>query len=305
MAKRKPTTYNILSKQFTKINNKLPEERKLSIQQRRQIIKNQLLPAYKDTPKYKLRAKAISANILKIVDKLPPKEICDLNYIDPSAYSYVEWFALDDTIRELVPDCIFVKVSAGLYGETKIFNTRNYEYGGKGVRAIVESIRQDAENMSGTFIFSGYQKLKKGKKNDGTPENYYLDFVLFEVSAKGVKSPYGEPKSVKYALPKTRDVKRKKTKIKKVIEDRIKQLKSKQDSKRRAKKTLQKNITQFTKTAQKLNKAKKPSKELKATARKQFIKTTGLVEKYLAQGKLTQNQYDRSLEKILKNFYEE
>ena len=304
MAKRKPTTYNIILKQFTKINNKLPEDRKLSIQQRRQIIKTQLLPAYKDTPQYKLRAKAISANILKIVDKLPPKEICDLNYIDPSVYAYVEWFALDDTIRELVPDCIYVKVSAGGYGETKVFNTRNYEYGGKGVRAIVENIRLDAENVSGTFIFSGYQKLRKGKKNDGTPENYYLDFVLFEISAKNIKTPYGEPKSVKYALPKTREVKKKRTKVRKVIEERIKQLKSKRDSKRRAKKTLQKNIEQFTKTAKRLNKAKKPSPQLRAAARKQFIKSTGLVEKYLRQGKLTQNQYDKALERILKNFYD-
>ena len=122
---KKITTYNRILKEFTKVNNSLPEDRKLSIRERRKIIKEQLLPKYKDVPSYKIRVKPIKAQILKIYDKLPPKEICDLNYIDPSEFAFVEWFSLDETIRELVPDCVFVKVS---HERTHLFNENNFFY---------------------------------------------------------------------------------------------------------------------------------------------------------------------------------
>lgn len=299
---KKTTTYNRILKEFTKINNKLPEDRKLSIKDRRAIIKNSLLPKYKDVPQYKIRVKKLRDVIYRTLDKIPPKEICDLNYIDTSEYAFVEWFSLDETLSQLVPDCVYVKVSAGEYGETRIFNTRNYEYGRNGVRSIVEAIRPDADNVSGKFIFSGYKKLRPRKKNDGTPENYYLDFILIIIDKKGRQEPQGETESVKYDLPKTKAVRSKKAKIKNIIEGRIKNLKSKRDSKRRAKKTLEKNIKQFTNTIKQVNKSKKPTKEKKALARKQFLQTSKLLEKYKKEGKLTPYQYDKAIEKIFKEF---
>lgn len=303
---KKPSTYNRILKEFTKINNKLPEERKLSIQQRRELIKTRIKPLYIDVPAYKIKVKKLRAEIYKELEFIPPKEICDLNYIDTSEYAFVEWFSLDETIRELVPDCIYVKVTAGSYGETKIFNTRNYQYGKKGVRNIVEAIRIDAENSSGKYVFSGYQKLRPRKKNDGTPENYYLDFVLYIITTKKGKivteEPQGDTETVKFDLPKTREVKSKKAKIRSVIERKIKLLKQKRDSKRRAKKTLQKNIEKYSSAAKKVTKSKKPTIDSKAAARKQFLATTKLLEKYYKEGKLTKYQYDKSLEKILKDF---
>ena len=302
MAKRKPTTYNRILKEFTKLNNKLPEENKLSIKLRREIIKKVLLPQFKDIPQYKIRIKPLKNLIIKEIEKVPPKEICDLNYIDPSEFAFVEWYALDETIAELVPDCVYVKVSAGTYGETKIFNTRGYEYGSNGVRAIVEEIRPDADNSSGKFVFSGYKKLRPRKKNDGTPENYYLDFVLFTIDRKGRETPQANAESVKFDVPKTRETRTKKTQIKHIIEDRIKGLKAKKDSKRRARKTLEKNIKEFTVVAKKLAKAKKPNLNTVNSFNKRFIKAAELLEKYYAQGKLTKLQYEKNLEKITKEF---
>jgi hypothetical protein len=302
MAKRKPTKYNLILKQFTKLNDKLPEENKLSIQLRRKIIKDVLLPQYVDIPYYKLRIKPLKDLIIREIDKVPPKEICDLNYIDPSEFAFVEWYALDETISELVPDCVYVKVTAGDYGETRIFNTRNYEYGRNGVRQIVEEIRPEADNSSGKFVFSGYKKLRPRKKNDGTPENYYLDFVLFTIDRKGRERPQGNTESVKFDVPKTRESRSKKTQVKNIIEDRIKGLKAKKDSKRRAKKTLEKNIKEFTVVAKKLARAKKPNANTVNAFNKRFIKAAELLEKYYAQGKLTKLQYEKNLEKITKEF---
>lgn len=303
---KKTTTYNRILKEFTKINNSLPEDRKLSIKERRKIIKEQVLPKYKDVPAYKVRVKVLKGQILKIYDKLPPKEICDLNYIDPSEFAFVEWFSLDETIRELVPDCVFVKVTAGDYGSTKIFNTRNYEYGGKGVRDIVEEIRPDAEGASGKFIFSGYKKLRPRKLNDGTPENYYLDFVLFIVDKKGRETPQGDAEEVEFEVPKTRDNRKKKTKVKQIIEGRIKALKVKKDSRKRTKKTIAKNLDTFTKISKRVSRLQ-DSKTYKAKAwrmekNKQFSKLFDQIEKAYKDGKITKIQYDKNMEKLLKDF---
>jgi len=277
---KKTSTYNRILKEFTKINNKLPEERKLSIKQRRTIIREQLLPKFKDVPQYKLRVKAIKASITKAYDKIPPKELCDINYLDPSDFGFVEWYSLDETIAELVPE-------------------RNYEYGRRGVREIVENIRPDADNSSGRFVFTGYKKLRPRKRNDGTPENYYLDFVLFSVDARGNETAYGEAEQVEFEVPKTRENRKKKTKVNKIIESKIKQLKSKKDSRRRAKKTLEKNIKQLQTLAKKAN--KRPTRTNEFQKYKQFNRTAELIEKYKTQAKITDKQYDRDLQRILKN----
>jgi len=300
---KKTTTYNRILKEFTKINNKLPEERKLSIKQRRNLIKEVILPKFKDTPGYKLRVKKIKSAILKEFDKIPPREICDLNYIDNSDFAFVEWYSLDETIADLVPDCVYVKVTAGQYGDTKIFNTRNYEYGRKGVREIVENIRPEADNQSGKFIFSGIKKLRPRKRNDGTAENYFLDFVLFTIDSQGNEEPMGETTAVQYTPPRTAQNRNKKAKVKKIIESKIKALKSKKDSRKRAKKTLQANIKKLVQISNKV--AKRPTKTNSVMKTLQFTKTATLVEKYLAEGKITKSQYEKELDKILKQLTRE
>jgi len=293
------STYHRLLKEFTKLNNKLPEDKKLSLKERRKIIKEQLQSQFEDVPHYKLRVKDIKAAIVREYDKIPPKELCDINYLDPSDFGFVEWFALDETIAELVPDCVFVKVSAGEYGETSIFNTRNYEYGRRGVREIVEAIRPDALNVSGRFVFTGYKKLRPRKRNDGTPENYYLDFVLFSIDARGNEMAYGDTDAVEYEVPKTRETRKKRTKVNQIIEKKIKQLKAKKDSRRRAKNTLEKNIKILQTASKKAN--KRPTQTNEFQKYKQFNKTAELIEKYKAQAKITDKQYERDLQRILKN----
>ena len=303
--KRKPSLYNKLLKQFTKINDKLPEDRKLSISERRKIIREQLKPQFEGIAISKVRVKDIKESIFTELEKLPPKEICDINYLDISQYAFVEYFALDETISNLVPDCIYIKVSAGTYGETNIFNTRNYNYRSKGVREIVEEIRKEANQYpSGRFIFSAYKKLRPRRKNNGSPDNYYLDFILFIVDKKGREEPQGEAESVDYEVLKTRETSKIKTKIRNVIEDRLKKLKQEKDSSRRAKKTLKKNIDKFVEKTKKLNKQTKPRKTTISSWNNQFQKSVALLEKYFKEGKLTQKQYDMALERITK-LYEE
>ena len=103
-------------------------------------------------------------------------------------------------------------------------------------------------------------------------------------------------------MPKNVETKKKKTKIKNIIEGRIKKLKQQADSKRRAKKTLKKNLEDLKRKATSARKTKKPSPIKVASRDKQFIKTSALLEKYLKEGKLTQNQYDVALDRLLRDY---
>ena len=309
--RRSGSKYHLILKEFTKINNKLPEERKVSYADRRRIIREQIIPIFANVPKSRILIRDIKSSIRTAYQNIPPKELCDLNYIDTSEYAYVEWYSIDETISELVPDCVYIKVTAGEFGETRIINTRDYEYSRNGVRAIVERIRPIADNSSGRYIFSGYQKLRPRKRNNGTPENYYLDFVLFEIDSTGdVRRPMGDTETVRFDIAKTRENKKKKTKIRNIIEKRVKKLKQVKESKKRARKTLDKNIERFTKITKKISKTKptvrnkKSLSNAKALARKQFEKASKLLEKYLAEGKITQSQYDKAIEKLFKEFNE-
>lgn len=286
--KRKPSKYNKVLKQLTKINEKLPEDQKLSIKERRRIVREEILPQLDGIAYSRLRVKDINGRLFKVLDKIPPKEICDINYLDLSNFAVVEWFSLDETISELVPDCIYVKVSAGSYGETRIFNTVNYDYNKRGVRDIVESIRQDAENSSGFYVFSALKKLRPRRLNDGTPENYYLDFVLYVNDI-----PLGNTEEIEYKIPATRNNRKKKTKIKQAIEERIKNLKAKKDSRRRAKKSV-------LKQEQKLKEASK--KRLTDKNILMTIKEIDALEKKVKdlykKGKISKTIYDKEMKLI-------
>jgi len=298
MPKRKQTPYNKILKQFTKVNAKLPEERKLSIEQRRKIIKEKILPKFRGKKHYQIKVSKIKTYVLREVERIPPREICNLNYLDLAEFQYIEWFSLDETISELVPDCVYVKVSAGEWGETNIFNTRNYQYGRNGVRRIVEAIRTDAENESGRFVFTAVRKLRPRKANDGSAENYYLDFVLNLVGRRGQADPQGDMDQVSFELPRTRDTRKKRTKISNIIEQRIRSLKAKRDSKKRAKKTIDKNISEYLKVSKSVEKLKRPNQDKIRDAEKKQSYAEKQLDKYYKQGKITKYQYEQRKNKL-------
>ena len=108
---------------------------------------------------------------------------------------------------------------------------------------------------------------------------------------KGRQKPQGEPEEVEFEIPKTRDNRKKKSKVKQIIEGRIKAQKVKKDSRRRTKKTIAKNLDTFTKITKRVDKLK-DSKTYKAKAwrmekNKQFSKLYDQIEKAYKDGKIT------------------
>lgn len=221
--------YNYLLKQLGLENAKKPKKQRLGITSRRQIVSKQLYPKFKYQTK--LSITEIKKDINGIIRKLPPSEICNPLYLSEAYLSFVEYYEIDNHIRTVLPDCLDVRVNAGIYGKTKIFNTNSYTYYGDGVRKIIENIRKELEeNKSGIAYFSGVVKLKRGKPNNGSPTNYFVEYVLFINDI-----PEADDNPVDYDLPKKE--KKKVDEVKDYLADRFGILeKAKRKRKRQAKK---------------------------------------------------------------------
>lgn len=281
------TLYNKILKEFTAINNKLPEDRKLSIKERRQLIKERIYPIYVGNAPSRVSKRVIGNSIVEVLNTIPPKEACDVNYISPTIYADIAWFDLDDYIKNVLPDCIFIRVDAGDFGKTKIFNTRNYNYTQKGVRNITEKLREYLNNNSGLDIsFTGFKKLKRGKTNDGTPENYYIDFILV---ING--NPTKDIDPVIFNIP--REERPKATKVKEVIINRIKELTNKKKRKKRARKSAKETINKLKRLSQIQKQSKKKETKDKYAELKMlyFEQRRKQLDKDLQQGLLTREQY--------------
>ena len=288
------TLYNKILKEFTKVNNSLPEERKLSLSDRRKYIKEKIYPQFKGTDKTKVSVKDIRKEIVGVLDTIVPKEGCDVNFISPSIVANVGWFELDDFIRDVLPACIYISIDAGDFGKTKIFNTLNYNYTKNGVKNIVDNIRDFVNNDSGVDVtFTGQKKLRKGKTNDGTPENYYIEFILV-INSHPIKSI--DP--VLFNVPKSQ--KKQVTSVKNAILSRVKELGNKKKRRKRARRTAIKNISNVRKLAKRQVNAKTVEFKRKLAYKKikEYNRAIKQIQSAFNKGNLTVDQYNRFTNEI-------
>lgn len=293
--------YNRILREFTKINNQLPEDRKLSLAQRRSLISEQIFPQYAGVAEYQLRVRDLRNRIISVIEPIPPKEICDINLIDPAALPIIDVFGIDEYLQTVVPDCIYVRVNADEFGTTRIFNTREYNYTRSGVRAIVENIRSAMDDgmLPSTVDFAGYKKLRPKKRNDGTPENYFLDFIL-NVAGE----PIADSTVVQYDLPRTKEVKKKETKVRNILLGRLKQLASKKRRKKRSTKTHRTNVTKLKKIKKRINRATraKTIKNLNLKLLELYNKTMASLDRDFNNGLMTPEQYQIRKQQVYDNF---
>ena len=279
--------YNKILKEFTRINKTLPEDRKVSLADRRKYIKDKVFPQFKGLPPSKVGVKAIRKEIEGVLDSIIPQEGCDPNIISPSVYADVMWFELDEFIRDVLPKCIYIRVDADNLGATKIFNTLNYDYNRSGVRALLDKIREEVGNSSDAS-FTGVKKLKPNKANDGTPENYYIDFILVINS-----TPTKPITPISYTLSPTQ--KKQVTSVRNAILTRVKDLSNKKKRRKNARKNAIKNIVEIKKKNKRLQKAKSPNfkKKLAFERLKEFLKAKKQILTAYNRGNLTKEQYDK------------
>lgn len=286
--------YNKLLKQFTVINNKLPEDRKVSLVDRRKYIKEKIYPQFKGDSAKRVSKANIEKSIEAVLNTIVPKEGCNVNYISPSVTADVSWYELDDFIRDVLPSCIFIRIDAGTYGQTKIFNTLNYNYLKNGVKAIVDNVREFVNNESSIDVsFTGNKKLRKGKTNDGTPENYYIDFIIVVNS-----EPIDNVEPVVFNLPKGE--KKNITSVKNAILARVKDLSNKKKRKKRARKTAVKNIQKIKSINVRQKRSVKPETKKKFALIKdaEYKKMRKQLDRDFNKGLLTDDQYKKFVQDL-------
>lgn len=219
--------YNFLLRTLSEENQKSGNKQQLGNVSRRRIVSQVLYPKFKQG---KVSLTAIRSDIKRIIRKLPPSEICNPLYLSESYLGAEEYYEIDNHIRTVLPDCLDVAVNAGYLGQTKIFNTSNYTYYSSGVKRIIENIRQElADNSSGVARFYGVVKLKPKKRNDGNPNNYYVEYVLYFGD-----SPSVDDTPVDYELPK-KELK-KKLEVEKYQDNKLKSLQKEKKKRKLAKK---------------------------------------------------------------------
>jgi hypothetical protein len=284
--------YNRILKELTIINNAIPKDKKLTLQKRRQLVSEVLYPVYSLLPAKERTVKNIRIDIKNELDKIPEEQTCHPLYFPDNLLTLIDYFTIDEFIRNILPDCIDIRVNAGEFGVTSIFNTGFYGYYSTGVRDIVENIRQYlAENKSGVAFFEGIKKLKPNRKHDYEPESYFIDFVLV-IEDRMIDDEEG----VEYKLPKGSS--RKKRKISSDVEKKIKGLIKEKNKKRKQKqKERQKSAIRVD-----LNKVKKKTTTLK---RKSNVdKAIDLALKTLLSAykkkAITKLQYEKQKAQLLK-----
>ena len=286
--------YNKILKEFTAINSKLPADRQMSIKDRRRYVSKEIYPQFKGTKSSKVGVKKIRTQILGVLETVVPKDGCDVNLISPSIYADVMWFDIDEFINDVLPKCILVRVDAGIYGRTKIFNTLNYNYYTGGVKKIVENIRKEVDNLSDA-TFTGVKKLMSGKPNDGTPENYFIDFILV-INNK----PIHPIEPVIYKI--TPDKKKKATTVRTAILSKIKDLSNKKRRRKNARKNAIKNIVGIKKINKRISKAKSPKfkNNLNVEKIEYFLKALKQLDSSYNKGNLSEEQYKRFKDELNK-----
>jgi hypothetical protein len=301
MAKKKNpklAKYNYLLSEYSKLNKQLPEDRKLSSKEARTLVSKFIYPVYKDVPKYKIKKRDLRKRFESIIESIPPKQGCDPNLISPEVYRSIDAFALDEYLTQIIPNCVNVKVNAGELGETKIFNTRNYSYTRSGVRNIIEELRKYADEISSDIEWTGIQAIKPNKPNDGTPDNYYIEFVLVLNGEQVV-----EVQQTRYK-PDGKRGKQKATKVTNVIRERISNLKAKKRKKKSLRSSVRKTATKIKGIKKRIQRTKTAKYKNKYVSEKTdiLLKELGKLKKAYDKGIISKEDYNKLKSKLQDEF---
>jgi hypothetical protein len=291
--------YNLLLKEISQINKHLPEDRKLSIKERRELISNKIYPKYKDQARSRIRLTPLRDKLLNTVRRIPKKEGCDVLAIPLDVYTDVPYYDIESLIENILPKCIYIKVDAGEFGQTSIFNTRDFSYYNTGLSDITNRINESVRNgeTDRYIVYNGSINLRPGKKNDGNPINYFLEMILESSKKRKVKNP------VLLIIPTVK----KKTKKQARSEANVKQYVRQQEKKLKQQKSVFKRIRKEVLTAirdiEQIRKSKFLKREAKAENTEQIYKgIIQRVKKHRTDGKLSESKYN-SITKQIKAAY--
>lgn len=299
----KGNLYHLLVHEVSQYNKELPAEKKLSMRDRYDFISKKIFPRFKDVAKRKLRITDIRKAIVNGIHRLPRQPTCDVNTIPEDRYTGVDYYDIEKLLKEELPQCINVKVSAGNFGETDIFNTRDFDYNKSGVADITNAIntftrklatRKKSGYGSGEIYYNGFPQLIPGKKNDGNPDNYYLELVL----NKGATASK-QIEVVKLPEPIKKKAKKKKKSIAKQLDEQIRKVEFQKSKTKRLQREIIKQIDFFQAL---LKQPYIPKKDKMKYAKEAFKREKARIDRPHKKGEITDKKYNQLLNMITKAF---
>jgi hypothetical protein len=290
--KKTASLYNVIQKEFRIINEKLPINFQLSLAIRRRIISQDIYPNFKSRTKREQGVRKIREYIYELIENIQPQPTCDVRDIPYSAIESIAWYDINEWITEVMPQCIYIQVNAGQFGITKIINTMNYSYERSGVRLITDKIREFVGNNSDTNAsYSGYKKVRPRKLDDGSVENYYIEFIL---SLNYIEQ--GDVEEAIFPIARTQKDKKRKNSVKDAIIEKINNLKSKKRKVRRANTTIKKNLENAKKLQKKIQALKTPVSKARVLSEilKQNRKSIKALMRDYKNGLITKEKYEKN-----------
>jgi hypothetical protein len=205
------------------------------------------------------------------VFSVPDGDILELN-----------WWELEDTLFKLDP-IVQARVNAEGFMVSSILPAGDL-YSDSSTKEAVNLIRENQENLSGA-TWVGVRKLKSNKKNDGSPCNYFIDFVLStDGNVDYSDEVFGEQISLTPEQEAEREARREK--VEKIKRERAKA--------RRAKKRKRPKTT----------KKSKPQQESSPDRQKQLVRALELLRKDYDDGIFTKAEYKKERSKLIAKFEE-
>jgi hypothetical protein len=308
--------YNLLMKEVSAINRHLPEDRRLSVQERYKLISEKLYPKYKGQAVSKVRKLELRDKVYKTIKRLPKRTGCNVLAIPEEAYQEIPYFEIDDYLagsddqnqdfKGVLPKCVFVMINAGeQFGKTTIFNTRDYDYHRSGVNEITNNINNYIRTLPerarrGLYpMYSGVIQLRPGKANDGSPDSYYIEMIL-EVRGKSAE----EKDHIK--VPKTKKTKTQlkgEKSIRKYVEKQIRNLQQEKSKIKRLRKSVTNNIYEGHKLIERMKKFKGAPKDFEKSFNKsEYKREKARIEKYYKNNIISTHQYESLLKQIKKGY---
>jgi hypothetical protein len=302
--KKSSSIYQRLLHELTVYNKNLPETQQLSLQDRYKLLSESIYPKYKGTRMYQFRVGEARKRIESAVKQFISKRGGDVIGIPPDTYQNILFWEVDNYLNKdkqgILSDGYNVKVNAGEYGETDIFNTADYNYYNLGVDEITNNINDavrsepNRKDVDKYLFYTGIVQLMPGRPNDGNAANYYLELVLVD---NGIMATDLEEIEVPKRTGKRAKKKEKKTK--KLVKEKEQKVQLEKSRVKRIRNSVEKEIQD---TALVLSK-----KSFLKIYHAQFITDTKerelkRMERYFKNGTLNQTQYESLVAKINKAY---
>lgn len=149
----------------------------------RGIVSRYIYPQFKGKNANAVKVKDINEAVKRFVELLQTSKYYHPLKVPQGLLVDLDWFNLDDFLtNELTsfvsPKDLRIRISAGTYGDTGEMDISEYEYSTSGLQDIVEAMREDVNNSSGT-VWQGAPMLRYGKSDDGLVDSYAIRFILY------------------------------------------------------------------------------------------------------------------------------